>query len=199
MKFLIVGLGNPGLLYENTRHNIGFKILKNLARKYNLEFKKEKKFLSYVASGNILGKDVHLLMPLTYMNLSGDAVRIVKDYYNIELNKLLIVLDDADIPFEEFRLKDSGSSGGHNGLKSIEENLKTQNFPRLRIGIGREKELKKFVLGRFSKEEKEKLPQIIEKAIYFIELWLEKGVQIAANAANVRIKKLQNNEDKNEQ
>lgn len=197
-NFLIVGLGNPGILYENTRHNLGFKVIKALAKKYNLEFKKENKFNSKIASGKIKDFDVHLLMPLTYMNESGVAVKKVADFFKIELKNILIVVDDADISFEEFRLKDDSSSGGHKGLASIEMHLSTKNYPRLKVGIGREQEeLKSYVLGRFTKTEREKLPEIENKAIEIIENWLEKGIKIAANIANVRLKKVkQNDEDK---
>ncbi|MFA6118586.1 MAG: aminoacyl-tRNA hydrolase [Parachlamydiales bacterium] len=194
--YLIVGLGNPGMLYENTRHNFGFRIIKRLAGKYNLDFKKQIKLQAMEAIGKILDCEVHLLMPLTYMNLSGQAVKKAVDYYKIDIKNILIVVDDADIDFEEFRLKDRGKSGGHKGLESIEQHLGTQNYARLRVGIGREtKELKEFVLDKFTKEEKEKLLGIEEKAISHIELWLEKGTQIAANVANTRIKKLQKNNE----
>jgi peptidyl-tRNA hydrolase, PTH1 family len=189
-SFLIAGLGNPGLLYENTRHNFGFRIVKRLAKKYDLKFKKQTKLLAKEAIGKILNFDVHLIMPLTYMNLSGQAIKAAMDYYKIDLENILIIVDDADIAFEELRLKDSGSSGGHNGLKSISEHLNTDKYARLRIGIGRQENLKKYVLDRFSKEEKEKLLEIEDKAITTIELWLEKGIQIAANFANTRLKKL---------
>lgn len=194
--FLIVGLGNPGILYENTRHNFGFKVIKSLAKKYNLEFTKEKKFDSKIASGKIMNFDVHLLMPQTYMNESGIAVKKVVDYFKIDLKNILILVDDADIPFEEFRIKDDSSSAGHKGLESIERHLNSRNYARLKLGIGREQnELKSYVLGRFTKEEKEKLPDLEMKAIEFIEIWLEKGIQTAANKANVRLKKVKKNEE----
>ncbi|MBN2478592.1 MAG: aminoacyl-tRNA hydrolase [Parachlamydiales bacterium] len=189
-KVLIVGLGNPGILYENTRHNIGFKVVKALAKKYKLEFKKDKKLKSKIAFGNILGYEVLLQLPLTYMNLSGNAVKAAKDYYKINLDKLLVVVDDADILFEEFKIKTDSGSGGHNGLKSIESSLNSQNYARLRVGIGKsENELKSHVLKRFTKEEKQKLDDIIDLAISFIEIWLEKGIDTAANKANIRLKK----------
>lgn len=193
--YLIVGLGNPGLLYENTRHNVGFKVVKGLAKKYGLKFKDEKKFKAKIAKGDILGFEVYLLLPQTYMNESGVSVKKVKDYLNIDIKNILIVVDDADIKFEEFRLKEDSTSAGHKGLKSIEEHLNTQKYARLRVGIGREKkELKSYVLDKFTKNEKEKLKEIIKKAIAFIGLWLEKGTKIAANKANVRLKKEEKND-----
>lgn len=189
-KFLIVGLGNPGILYKNTRHNLGFKVVKRLAKKHKLEFKNEKKIKAKVARGEILGFDVYLILPQTYMNESGQAVIKAKNYLNIDLKNILIVADDADIPFEEFRIKDDSSAAGHRGLQNIEMHLKTKGYARLRVGIGRErKELKAYVLDRFTNEEKEKLPQIEEKGAVFVELWMQEGVKIAANRANVRLKK----------
>ena len=137
--YLIVGLGNPGIVYENTRHNVGFKVVKSLAKKYGLKFKDEKKFKAKVAKGNILGFEVYLLLPKTYMNESGVAVKKAKDYLKIDMKNILIVVDDADINFEEFRLKEDSASAGHKGLKSIQQHLNTQKYARLRVGIGREK------------------------------------------------------------
>jgi PTH1 family peptidyl-tRNA hydrolase len=195
-NYLIVGLGNPGILYENTRHNFGFRVIKALGKKYGFKFTKEKKFDSKIAKGRILDFEIILLMPLTYMNNSGEAVKKVVKFFKIDISKILIVVDDADIPFEEFRIKDDSSSAGHKGLGSIEKCLNTQKYARLRLGIGRkQKLLKSYVLDRFTKEEKEKLPSLEKKAIEFIELWLEKGTQIAANKANVRLKKVKKNEE----
>lgn len=194
--YLIVGLGNPGILYENTRHNFGFRIVKALARKYGLKFKKEKKFNAKMTDGKILDFKVLLLMPLTYMNESGSAVKKVKDFFKIDISNILIVVDDVDIAFEEFRIKEDSSSAGHKGLASIEKHLSSQKYARLRVGIGKKKkELKSYVLDRFTKEEKGKLPSLVNKAIGFIELWLEKGVQITANTANIKVKKLKKNEE----
>ncbi len=195
-SYLIVGLGNPKEIYENTRHNIGFKIIKSLAKKYGLEFKNENKFKAKIAKGNILGFEVYLLMPQTFMNESGYAVKKALDYLKVNIENILVVVDDADIDFEEFRLKKDSSSAGHRGLMSIEKHLNTQSYARLRVGIGRgKKALKRYVLDRFTKTEKTKLNLIIEKAISFIELWLEKGITIAANKANVRLKKYRGKND----
>lgn len=194
--FLIVGLGNPGILYENTRHNFGFKVIKALAKKYKLEFKKEKKFNSKIVKGKIKDFEVLLLMPLTFMNESGIAVKQVVDFFKIDLKNILILVDDADIPFEEFRIKSDSAGAGHKGLKSIEKHLNTKNYARLRLGIGKElTQLKSYVLSRFTKKEKEKLPQLENKAVEFIEIWLEKGLQTAANQANIRLTKVKKNEE----
>jgi len=189
-RFLIVGLGNPGLLYENTRHNLGFKVVKRLAKKHDLKFKNEKKFEAKVANGKILDFDVYLILPKTYMNESGRSVIKAKNYLNIDIKNILIVVDDADIPFEEFRIKDDSSSGGHKGIESVETHLKTKQYARLKVGIGREqKQLKSYVLDRFTSKEKEKLFGIEDKGAHFIELWMQEGIKIAANYANVRLKK----------
>ncbi|OGN61823.1 MAG: aminoacyl-tRNA hydrolase [Chlamydiae bacterium RIFCSPHIGHO2_12_FULL_27_8] len=196
-NFLIVGLGNPGILYENTRHNIGFKVVKALGKKYNLEFKKDKKLNSKIAFGKILNKEVLLLLPLTYMNNSGQAVRNCLDYYKVDIKNILVVVDDTEISFEEFRLKKDSSSGGHNGLKSIEHFLKTNSYKRLRIGVGRSGvELSKFVLQRFSKDEKPKLKNIIEKSIEIIEGFLTEGFEKTSNIGNIKLNKFK--EEKNE-
>jgi len=188
-NMLIIGLGNPGLLYQNTRHNIGFKVVKALAKKYKLEFKKDKKLNSKLASGKILNNDVLLLLPQTYMNLSGEAVKKCIDYYKIPIENILVVVDDVDISFEEFKLKKDSSSGGHNGLKSIENLLKTKSYKRLRIGVGKSDiDLAKFVLQRFTKDEKSKLKSINDRAIEIIEIFLEKGFDLALNKANIKIK-----------
>lgn len=195
--FLIAGLGNPGILHENTRHNFGFRVIKALAKKYNLVIVKEKKINSKIARGKIKDFEVILLMPLTFMNESGIAVKRAADFFKVDLKNILILVDDADIPFEEFRMKSDSACAGHKGLASIEKHLNTQNYARLRLGIGREKQsgLKSYVLSRFNKQEKEKLPGLEKKAVEFIEIWLEQGLQTAANKANVRIKKVKKNEE----
>ena len=194
-KYLIAGLGNPGLLYKNTRHNLGCRVIDALAKKYDLKFKDEKKFKAKVAYGKILGFDVYLLFPLTYMNESGVAIKKAVDYLKIDIKNILVVVDDADILFEEFRLKKDSTSGGHRRLQSIETHLKSQKFARLRVGIGRERQaLKAYVLDRFTVQEKKKLPTIEKKAVEYIEIYLKEGLEKAANIANVRLKK--NKEEK---
>ncbi len=190
MRYLIVGLGNPGILYENTRHNIGFKAVKKFAKKHEFDFKREKKFKAKMAHGFINDKEIYLMLPQTYMNLSGDAVKLAKDYYKIDIKNILIVVDDADISFNQLRLKEDSGSGGHRGLDSIEKQLSSNAYPRLRIGIGREDEndLKKYVLNRFSKDEKNQLDDLLEHVVDIISLWLKDGMKKAANVANIRKK-----------
>jgi len=185
-KYLIVGLGNPGKTYERTRHNVGFEALAALAAKHRLEFHKRLKWKGSVAEGKIGEADAILLMPLTFMNLSGEAVAPLMRYLEVELSRLLVVVDDVAIPLGQLRIRTDSSSGGHNGLKSIEEHLQTIAFARLRIGVGdrQEGDLESHVLGRFSKEEERLVPQILERAVAAIEIWLEKGLNHAMDFAN---------------
>ncbi len=189
-NYLIAGLGNPGILYSKTRHNIGFQVVKAFADKYEMSFKKNSKLQGYVANSVIDEKSIYLLMPSTYMNNSGIAVRLCKNFYKIDIPKILIVVDDVEIPFGEFRIKKDSGSGGHNGLKSIEENLKSKEYIRLRVGVGKEERkcLKSYVLNRFSKVEKKQLDEIINQAVDIIEIWIKDGLEKAANIANVRKK-----------
>lgn len=189
-KFLIVGLGNPGKQYDRTRHNIGFAAVDELSRKHKLEFRKQLKFKATVAEGQIGGDDAILLKPLTYMNNSGEAVALVANYLQIDLSRILIVADDVAIPLGQLRMKINSSSGGHNGLKSVEEHLQTDRYARLRIGVGDKQggELTDHVLGRFSEEEEKLIPGVLERAVQSIEIWLDKGITSAMDFANVRPK-----------
>lgn len=186
-KFLIAGLGNPGKAYSGTRHNIGFEALAALAAKYRLEFHKKVKWKGSLAEGKVGGADVILMMPLTFMNESGQAVVPVMHYLEVELSHLLIIVDDVAIPMGQLRLRTDSGSGGHNGLKSVEEHLQTNSYARLRIGVGdrQEGDLSSHVLGRFSKEEEKLVPEILERAVKAIEIWLEKGLYTAMDFANV--------------
>ena len=151
---LMVGLGNPGREYENTRHNMGFIIVDNFADNYNVKIDK-KKFNGLYTDLNINGEKVILLKPQSYMNLSGEVVRKFVDFYKIDVSDILIISDDLDLEFGTFKLKGQGSSGGHNGLKNIELHLATREYKRLKIGISNNKkmETKDYVLGKFSNEE----------------------------------------------
>jgi len=186
MKFVIAGLGNPGKAYVGTRHNIGFEVVAALAAKHRLEFRKTLKKKGSVAEGKIGEADVILLMPLTFMNESGASVSAVMSNTNVELSHLLVVVDDIAIPMGQIRMRTDSSSGGHNGLKSIEEHLQTNRFARLRIGVGDREvgDLASHVLGQFSKEEEGLVPEILERAVKAIEIWLEKGLNHAMDFAN---------------
>lgn len=163
-----MGLGNPGKKYVYTRHNLGFLAVQALARAEEWEFKEQKRFHGHVAKGHIAGKGVSLLLPDTYMNESGRAVRAYLDYYGLGVNNLVVVSDDIHIEFGAFRLRTEGSAGGHNGLKSIEAHLGSSAYPRLRLGIGRarpEKPLVEHVLDLFSPEEIIALPALLKRAV----------------------------------
>ena len=138
---LLVGLGNPGPKYTATRHNIGFMVLKRLAVKESIEFRQNKKLLGRLAEIGVGANAISLLMPNTYMNESGNSIRASMDWFGLEINQLLILVDDMDLPLGKLRLKEQGSSGGHNGLKSIISHLGTEDFCRLRIGIGAPSEM----------------------------------------------------------
>ncbi|WP_294239465.1 MULTISPECIES: aminoacyl-tRNA hydrolase [Chryseobacterium] len=164
MKYLIVGLGNKGAEYENTRHNIGFKVADKIAETLEVSFNTTN--FGWMADGKYKGRRVLVLKPDTYMNLSGNAVRYWMQKENIPLENVLIVTDDLALPFGTLRMKGKGSDAGHNGLKNINEVLQTQNYARLRFGIsadfseGRQVD---YVLGTWNEEESEKLPERIDK------------------------------------
>ena len=151
----IIGLGNPGKSYEKTRHNIGFMVLDAIAKELKIDFKS--KFKAEIAQINHQGKALLLVKPQTYMNLSGESVRLIKDYYKLNDDDLLVVYDDLDLPVGKLRLREKGSSGGHNGIKSIHQHLGHSEFKRLRIGIDNNKLIPTadYVLGKFSAEESE--------------------------------------------
>ncbi len=163
---LIVGLGNPGKEYENTRHNIGFLFIDKFALSLGIKINKEK-FNGLYNEILINGEKVILLKPLSYMNLSGEVVIKYKNFYKISIEDILIISDDLDLNFSKIKLKIKGSSGGHNGLKSIEYHLQTNNYKRLKVGISNNKDIptKDYVLGTFTKEEKEKLNEVTSTII----------------------------------
>ncbi len=184
--FAIVGLGNPGRPYEGTRHNVGFDTVDLLAYRNNITLNKLK-FKSVYGEG-IIGKEkVILLKPQTYMNNSGMAVLDLYNFYRIPVESILIIVDDIDIGFGTIRIKRKGSAGSHNGLKSIIYHLQSENFPRVKIGIGKKKEnqdLADFVLSRFNKEEREKIDEAIEKAALAVETIIADGIDKAMNKFN---------------
>ncbi len=184
--FLIAGLGNPGKTYEGTRHNIGFEAVIALATKYRLEFRQRLKWKASIAEGKIGGADAILMMPLTFMNESGASIVPMMRYINLDLSHFLVIVDDIAIPMGQIRMRTESGSGGHNGLKSVEEHLQTNRYARLRIGVGDRKEgdLASHVLGQFSKEEKQLVPEILERVVRAIEIWLEKGLNHAMDFAN---------------
>ena len=173
----IVGLGNPGKEYINSRHNIGFLILESLSKKYDSNFLLKNKLKSWYSEFKINNFTYKLFLPNTFMNNSGDAVRAIVDWYKINLDQLYIIVDDIDLPLGKIRFRKKGGSGGHNGLKSIIEKLQTQNFNRIRVGIGSPPNIKdtqnfntiSHVLGKISSEEKLILENVYEQIIQSLE------------------------------
>ncbi|MCC2459925.1 aminoacyl-tRNA hydrolase [Bacillus mobilis] len=183
---LIVGLGNPGREYELTRHNIGFMAIDELAKRWNISLN-EQKFKGVFGAGFVNGEKVILLKPLTYMNLSGESIRPLMDYYKIDVEDFVLLYDDLDIPVGKLRLRMKGSAGGHNGVKSTISHLGTQEFQRIRMGIDRPKNGMKvvdYVLGRFTSEEIPDVGHSIEKAADACEEWLNKPFLQIMNTFN---------------
>ncbi len=183
-KYLIVGLGNPGDEYAETRHNTGYMVLDAFAKASNIVF--EDKRYGYVAETSLKGRKVFLLKPTTFMNLSGNAVRYWLNKENIEQSRLLIVSDDVAIPIGQFRLKANGSNGGHNGLGHIQQ-LIGQQYARLRMGIGNDYPVGSqidHVLGRFATEEREQLQPAIDLAVDIIKSFVLAGIDITMNQYN---------------
>ena len=187
---LIVGLGNPEPKYEKTRHNIGFELVDTLAKSWQIDWQKNRRFQGLFAEGIAnSGKKIRLLKPLTYMNRSGQSVRAVTDWYKLTPQSLLVVYDDMDLPLGKIRLRMSGSAGGHNGMKSIIAHLGKQDFPRLRIGIGKsteQKETVSHVLGKFSPTEAKIVQEVLGLAEDAIALSLKQGVEKAMSLYNGR-------------
>lgn len=182
---LIVGLGNPGPRYAQNRHNVGYQCLERLAREHGMTFGKVM-FKAYVASGQISGEKVLLAKPLTFMNLSGQAVRPLFRWYRVALPDLLVVYDDLDLPTGKIRLRKKGSSGGHKGMASIIETLGTQDFARLRIGIGRpvHGEPPDYVLSNFSPDELIAMEEAYERAMAAVGAFVADGIDVAMNRFN---------------
>lgn len=183
---MIVGLGNPGREYENTRHNIGFTVVETLAKAYQLAFNGKKSKAVY-ADGTIADRRVMIVKPQTYMNLSGHAVRGLADFYQIEPAKIIVVSDDMDIPLGTLRLRPKGGAGGQKGVRDIIQQLGTDEFPRLRFGIGRppgRMEPSKYVLQPFRREDEALLHETLDRSVRALEDWLRSGLEHAMNRHN---------------
>ena len=184
---LIVGLGNPEPKYDQTRHNIGFAAVDELARIWQMPLKENKRFQGLFSEGMVGGQKVRLLKPLTYMNRSGQSVRAVTDWYKVQPQSVLVIYDDMDLPVGRLRMRLSGSAGGHNGMKSIIAHLGGKDFPRLRIGIGKSnggKGTVSHVLGKFAPEETKIIEEILYVSVKAIELSLKEGVEQSMNRYN---------------
>ncbi|MDU1585593.1 MAG: aminoacyl-tRNA hydrolase [Clostridium sp.] len=182
--FLIVGLGNPGKEYENTRHNIGFDAIDKIAEKYNIELNRIK-FKSVYGEGFIGGEKVILLKPTTYMNLSGESLRAIMDFYKLSNEDVLVLYDDISLEVGRIRIREKGSAGGHNGIKSIIAHLGSDIFSRIKIGVGQPKfDLVNHVLGKFSKEEREVLEETLKAVVDSVEVIIKTDTKEAMNRFN---------------
>jgi peptidyl-tRNA hydrolase, PTH1 family len=185
---LIVGLGNPGREYARTRHNAGFLVVDGLAVRWRAKWTADKKFHSRLANTAYEGGRVILCQPQTFVNASGEAVGALLNFHKLSLKRLLVVVDDADLPLGEIRFRARGSSGGHHGLESIEHHVGSREYARQRIGIGRGeqnvREITDYVLSTFRTDEQKLLEKVLQKAREQIECWLSAGVTSAMNRFN---------------
>lgn len=188
--YIIAGLGNPGKKYENTRHNMGFLTIDVIAEKLGIKVDRIK-FKSLIGETSFAGEKVILVKPQTYMNLSGQAVREIVNFYKIPIENLIVIYDDIDIAVGTLRVRKKGSAGTHNGMRDIVYQLQDDNFPRIRVGIGAERkmELCDFVTGGFTKEEKPLLEEAVTKAADAALAVIADGIDRTMNAYNVREKK----------
>ncbi len=185
--YIIVGLGNPTKEYKNTRHNIGFDVIDAIAEKYDISVL-EKKHKALIGKGNIEGEKVILAKPLTYMNLSGESVRELTDYYKIdEKEELIVIFDDISLDVGQLRIRKKGSAGGHNGIKSIISHLGHDSFMRIKMGVGDKPkgyDLADYVLGRFSGKEREIMDESAKKAVDAVKVMMLESADAAMNIYN---------------
>ncbi len=185
--FLIVGLGNPGADYAKTRHNAGFSLVEKLAGRWKADWTNERKFQARIARAERAGRRVLLCQPQTYMNSSGETAGALMNFYQLPLAALLVAVDDADLPLGEIRLRAGGGSGGHHGLESIGQHLGSNEFARLRMGIGRKdgaREITDYVLARFDDAESALMEKVLDRAANQAECWLDAGLDKAMNQFN---------------
>lgn len=182
---LIVGLGNPGKEYQNTRHNVGFNVINKYLENNNLTLDKNK-FNGLFTKTKIKNEEVVFLEPQKYMNLSGEVVKAIMDFYKIDVSDLLVIHDDLDLPVGKIKLKQNSSSGGHNGIKDIEKNIGSKNYKRIKIGIGNEKNAntKNYVLGKFNNEESKILFESIDKTCDIIDAYFTCSFEELMNKYN---------------
>ena len=184
--YLIAGLGNPDRQYEGTRHNVGFEVIDQLAERLFISVD-EKKFRGYYGKGVIGGQKVILLKPETYMNLSGESVRAAADFYKIQPDHIIVVYDDVSLDVGQLRIRTKGSAGGHNGIKNIIAHLGTQEFPRIKVGVGdkpKKMDLADYVLSRFSKEDSAVMEDAFREAAGAVEMMITQGADAAMNQFN---------------
>ena len=184
--YIIAGLGNPTKEYDNTRHNIGFAAIDALADKYGISVS-DMKNKALMGKGVINGNKVMLLKPLTYMNLSGESVRAAADFYKVDPEHIIIVYDDISLDVGQLRIRKKGSAGGHNGIKNIISHLGTQEFPRIKVGVGdkpKKMDLADYVLSRFSKEDRAVMEDAFREAAGAVETMITQGADAAMNQFN---------------
>ncbi len=186
-RYLIVGLGNPGPEYDQTRHNVGFRCVDALVQAHGFAFDQKKKSKARTAGGTIAGKRVLIAKPQTYMNLSGTSVQGLAAFYQIPPKNIIVILDDLDLPLGTLRIRSRGGSAGHKGLTDIIQRLGTQDFPRIRFGIGRPSgrlDPAAYVLRRFDQDELPIINPAVDRAVKAVEVWLTEGIDIAMNRYN---------------
>jgi len=183
---IIVGLGNPGLKYDSTRHNVGFEVIERFAYEHNININ-QKRFKGLFGQGVVNGEKVLLLKPQTYMNLSGESVKMLLDFYQLLPKDLIIVYDDISLDIGQIRIRKKGSAGGHNGVKNIIQHLGTNEFPRIKVGVGEKPpnwNLADYVLSRFSNEEMKEIKEAIERSVEAINEIIDKDIVSAMNKFN---------------
>lgn len=183
---LIVGLGNPGKQYEKTRHNVGFDVIEELSNQLNIPLD-QSKFKGLFGMGFVGTEKVLLLKPLTYMNLSGESIRAIMDYYEVDMEDFMVIYDDLDIPVGKMRLRQKGSAGGHNGIKSTIAHLGTQEFNRIRIGVDRPQNgmsVSNYVLGKFTSEEQPLIEEVIKRSAEACKSWINQPFLQVMNSFN---------------
>lgn len=186
--YIIVGLGNPGDKYEKTRHNVGFNVIDLLAKEYSIDVSKLK-HKALIGEGRVGTEKVILVKPMTYMNLSGESVADICNYYNIDLENLIVIYDDIDLDVGKIRIRKKGSGGTHNGMRSIIKCLGSNEFPRVRVGISKPKngqDLADFVLSRFSKEDEKSLQESFENSVAAVDCAIRNDLDLAMNRYNMK-------------
>ncbi len=188
---LIIGLGNPGRDYAGTRHNIGFGVITRISEQYQIPLG-SREHKAVCGKGFVGGEKVLLAQPQTFMNLSGESVRSLADYYKVEPEDIIVAYDDIDLEVGQIRIRRKGSAGGHNGIKSIISHLGTNEFPRVKIGVGAKPQggdLARHVLGRFSREEEKKMGEVLDVAVQAVETIVSEDIESAMNRFNAKQKK----------
>lgn len=188
--FIIIGLGNPGKDYINTRHNVGFQVIDKIANDYNINTTKFK-HKAFIGEGTIGGEKVMLVKPQTYMNLSGESVKEIISFYKYTADDIIVIYDDTSLPLSTAKIREKGSAGGHNGIKSITNHLGSDVFKRIKVGIGEKPsgwDLADYVLSKFSKDDQPLIANGIDKAAEAVEIIISQGIQEAMNKTNQKMR-----------